>query len=507
MMMVTKGADATKPIDWIARARELRPRVRDFVDGRWHATGGDLLRKAAPRDGSPLAEFGSGSVRQVEAAVASARRTFEDGRWSGRPVQGRKDVLFRLAALIERHLEELALLESMDVGKPITDALTVDVPSAAAVIRLSAEMADKCFGDVYGADHSSLTYQLRRPIGVVGGIVGWNFPLLLAAQKIGPALAMGNSLVLKPSELTSLTAARLAELAMEAGLPEGVLNVIHGTGALGAALARHSEVDLVSFTGSSHTGRQLLIASGESNMKRLILECGGKAPNIVFDDCPDLHSVADSIVKRAFWNQGQVCTASSRVLLQEGIKEKLLPILVERTSTLDPRDPLDAESKFGALVSEGHRRKVLGYIERGMQEGARVAYRSDAAAPLAGGFYVPPVIFDAVSPTSSVAQEEIFGPALCVMSFRDEEEAIRIANSTIYGLSAIVWTQSLGRAHRMAHRIRAGWITVNATDMPRSDAGGDVMTVGGHKQSGIGTEGGIAGMNAYMTSTAVQLFV
>jgi acyl-CoA reductase-like NAD-dependent aldehyde dehydrogenase len=497
----------TDRVDWIARARALRPQIRDFIDGRWCPVDGDAHKKFAPRDGGLLSEFGACDLRKVDAAVNSARRAFDDGRWCERPVQARKQVLLRLAGLIEKDLEHLALLESLDVGKPITDALTIDVPSAAAVIRMNAEIADKCFGDVYGVDRASMAYQLRRPIGVVGAIVGWNFPLLLAAQKIGPALAAGNSLVLKPSEVTSFTASRIAELAVEAGVPEGVLNVIHGAGALGSALARHHDVDLVSFTGSSATGKRLLIASGESNMKRLILECGGKAPSIVFDDCPDLDGVAAGIVKRAFWNQGEVCTASSRLLLQESIKEKLLPLIVEKTAALDPQDPLRAESKFGALVSHGHRLKVQAYIARGAQQGARIAYQSDAPVPHEGGFYVAPVIFDNVAPKSSIAQEEIFGPVLSVLTFRDDEEAIRLANNTIYGLSATVWTRNIARAHRMTHGIKAGWITVNSTDVPQSEAGGELMSVGGHKQSGIGTEGGAAGMEAYMTSTAVQIFV
>jgi len=497
----------TATVDWIDRAKNLKPKIRNFVGGQWKPESGDQLKKYAPRDGGFLAQFGAGDGHDVDEAVATARLAFEDGRWSKRAVQERKDVLYRLSALIDKHLEELALLESLDVGKTITDALTIDVPAASGIIKGSAEAADKVFGEVYGVDHSSLTYQLRRPIGVVGGIVGWNFPLLLAAQKIGPALATGNSLVLKPSELTSLCTARIAELAMEAGLPEGVLNVIHGASAVGAALTQHRDVDLISFTGSTQTGKQLLIASGESNMKRLILECGGKAPNIVFDDCPDLDGVADAIVARAFWNQGQVCTASSRLLIQDSIKVKLLSLIVQKCSSLNPQDPLKADSTFGALVSETHQRKVLGYIESGEKEGARVAYRSSATIPHAKGFYVPPVIFDNVSPRHRIAREEIFGPVLSVISFQDEEEAVQLANDTVYGLSAIVWTKSLSRAHRMTQGIKAGWIVVNATDKPKSDAGGGMMPVGGHKESGLGREGGLAGLAEYTISTSVQMFV
>jgi acyl-CoA reductase-like NAD-dependent aldehyde dehydrogenase len=494
-------------IDWIKRSETLKLHVRDFVDGRWHEGGGEPLEKFSPRDGRPLYRFASGRAHDADDAIATARRAFEDGRWSRMPTQRRKDVLHKLASLIEAHHEELALLECLDVGKPISSALNSDIPMAAGMIRFNAEAADKVYGKVYEVDRSSLSYQLRRPAGVVAGIVGWNFPMVLAAGKIGPALAAGNSLVLKPSELTSLSTVRLAELAAEAGVPEGVFNVIHGDGRVGAALSMHRDVDLISFTGSSHTGKKLLIASGQSNMKRLILECGGKAPNIVFDDTPNLDAVSDAIIARAFRNQGQVCTASSRLLIQDGISEALLPIIVRKAAALNPGDPLDAGTTFGALVSQGHRKKVMGYIESGKQEGARIAYQSDSPAPYTGGFYVPPVIFQDVSPAQKIAQEEIFGPVLSVMTFRDEAEAVRIGNDTIYGLSAILWTRDVSRAHRVMQGIKAGWIVVNCTDTPTGGPAWGVVSIGGHKESGLGVEGGTDGVEDYISKTAVQLYV
>lgn len=494
-------------IDWIARSQVLQLRVRNFVNGHWCEGGGDLVDKHSPRDGRLLCRFARADSRVVEKAVLTARRAFEDGRWSKLPTQSRKDILHKLASLIETHTEELALLECLDVGKPIRDALTLDVPAAAAIIRFNAEAADKFYGKVYGADQSNLSYQLHRPLGVVVGIVGWNFPLFLAAMKIGPVLATGNSLILKPSELTSFTAARVAELAIEAGVPAGVFNVIHGRGDVGAALSHHRDVDGVSFTGSTHTGKQLLIASGKSNMKRLTLECGGKAPNIVFDDCPNLESVADAIVARAFWNQGQVCTASSRLLIQRSIKAELLPLVIKKAAALSPGDPLSSETKFGALVSEEHKQKVLDYIHSGEREGARIAYQSNSRAPFENGFYVAPVIFDQVSAEQRIAREEIFGPVLSVISFHDEAEAIRVANDTIYGLSAIVWTKNLGRAHRITQGIKAGLVTVNATENPIGGPGVGIMSVGGHKESGLGAEGGVEGLEFYTSSTAVQFFV
>jgi acyl-CoA reductase-like NAD-dependent aldehyde dehydrogenase len=495
--------------DWMNRYEATALQVSNFIDGRWCEVGdaNGRIDKFGPRDGRKLASFGSGTASDAERAVSSAKDAFEDGRWAALSAQRRKDVLYRLAALIEENAEELALLESLDVGKPIHDALTFDVPVSAAIIRANAEALDKVHGLVYAVDQSSLSYELRRPIGVVAGIVGWNFPLVLAAGKIGPVLAMGNSLVLKPSELTSFSAKRIAELAVKAGVPEGVLNVIHGDGRLGAALATHLAVNLITFTGSTATGKQLLIAAGQSNMKRLVLECGGKAPNIVFEDSPDLDAVADAVAVRAFWNQGQVCTASCRLVVQESIKDELVRRIVDKVAKLAPADPLNPSASFGAVVSEAHRQKVLAYVADGEQSGARKLYQSHAAAPISGGFYVPPVIFDQVSMEHRIAKEEIFGPVLSVLSFTDEHQAIAVANDTIYGLSAIVWTTNMGRAHRVSQGIQAGWVTVNATSTPKGGPGVGVLSVGGHKQSGLGAEGGIGGLKEYTSSTAVQFYV
>jgi acyl-CoA reductase-like NAD-dependent aldehyde dehydrogenase len=393
------------------------------------------------------------------------------------------------------------------VGKPIADALSSDLPMASNWLRYCAEAADKLHGKIYGSDASSLAYELRRPIGVVVGIIGWNFPLFLAVQKVGPALVAGNCLVLKPSEWTSLSAARLAQLAIEAGVPPGVFNVVHGDGALGMLLAHRPDVDLITFTGSSATGRALLVAAGQSNMKRLILECGGKAPNIVFDDCPDLDAVATAIVASAYWNQGEVCVASSRLLVQESIKSDLLALLMDKVSQVTPGDPLDPQTRYGALVSRQHVDKVLSYLVTAEQDGTRLAYRGESTPPFRDGFYIAPHVFDCVNSHQRLVQEEIFGPVLALLSFEDEAHAVRLANDTIYGLSATLWTKDLGRAHRVTYGIRAGSIVVNATSKPHGGVSDAVMSIGGHKQSGIGVEGGIAGLEAYTSSTAVQYFV
>lgn len=495
-----------KPIDWIGRSRGLRFETRDFVAGRWCTPKSGSLEKFSPRDGNLLCCFGEATSAEIDQIVSTTRHAYDDGRWSRLPVQRRKEILYRLAALIEHNAEEFALRECLDVGKPISNALQVDVPAAAACIRFSAEASDKCYGKVFAVDQTSLSYDLLRPMGVVAAIVGWNFPLHLAAQKIGPILATGNTLLLKPSELTSFSASRVAELAIEAGVPEGVFNVVNGGAQVGAALARHPGIDCLSFTGSCQTGKRVLIASGESNMKRLVLECGGKAPNIVFDDCADLTAAADAIVTSAFRNQGQVCVASSRLLVQSSIRSELLEAVIQRAAMISIGDPLDSRTQYGALISREHKNKVLNYIAVATREGAVLAYQGSDAPPFENGFYIPPTIFDRVLPQQRIAQEEIFGPVLSVITFRDEAEAVEIANGTIYGLSATLWTRDAGRAHRVSQSIDAGMITVNSAARAAGGPSDDVLSVGGHKQSGIGVEGGIDGLGAYLRRSVVQIF-
>lgn len=495
-------------IDWTSRVSAVRLDTRNVVGGRREIASGDAeIAKLGPRDGRFLYGLMSSGKGDVDRAVASGRQAFEDGRWSGLRAQSRRDTLLKLADLIIDRRESLALIECLDAGKPISEALTIDVGAAAAAIRFNAEMADKLTSTVLGTEQSSLSFELQRPYGVVAGLVGWNFPLVLAAQKIGPALATGNSLVLKPSEVTSLSALYLAELALEAGIPEGVLNVLTGDGSTGALLAHHDDIDLLTFTGSSETGKRLIAASAASNMKRLILECGGKAPNIVFDDCPNLPEVADAIVKRAFWHRGQVCTASSRVLVQEPLKDRLLQLIIERVQSHSVGDPLLPETSFGPVVSRAHAEKVAAYVETGMSEGAALVFQSDQSDPVDGGFYAATSVFDNVRPEHQIAKEEIFGPVLSVITFQDEKEAIQIANATDFGLSAIVWTRDLGRAHRVSFGIHAGWIVVNATARPSGGLAPGMLCVGGHKASGMGEEGGISGLHQYLRKSSVQFFV
>ena len=491
--------------NWHARAKAADLSIRNFIDGQYEDTAGNnIISKHSPRDGELLYSFRDGDSTLVDRAVVNARQAFEDGRWSELSAQQRKSVLQKLADLIEIHKEEFALYECLDVGKPITNALNGDIPRSASRIRSAAESAAQLLSPS-GMDVSNFAYQLRKPVGVVAAIIGWNFPLSLATTKVGPALAMGNSLVLKPSEFTSLSASRLAELAIEAGVPPGVLNVVHGSGvAVGDALARHPDIDLLGFIGSSATGKKLMQAAGQSNMKRLILECGGKSPYVVFDDCPDdLDAISANIVSTAFTNQGAVCVAGTRVLIQESLKEKLLPKIVALAKKLIPQDPLESSSTFGALVNEAHMQKVLGYIESGKQEGANLILGGKRVLEASGGYYVEPTIFDNVDPQQKIAQEEIFGPVLSVFSFKDEEDAIKLANNTCFGLAAYAATENLGRAQRLGKKLNAGMVMIRGTSTP--SGGGVNISIEGQRESGFGPMGGLAGLAAYTVSSAVHL--
>ena len=493
-------------INWHSVIKETNFCVRNFIDGQYSdCLGESFIEKYSSRDGSLLYRFAEGTGAEVDEAVASAKTAFDDGRWSGLSVYQRKSVLNRLAELIETHKEEFALYECLDVGKPIKNAYYGDTASAAARLRNAAENADKLLS-FCGADNGVFAYQQRKPVGVVGAIIGWNYPLGMAAGRIAPALIMGNTVVLKPSEFTSLSACRLAELAIDAGIPAGVLNVVHGVGnVVGDKLARHLNVDLLSFVGSSVTGKQMMISAGQSNMKRLILECGGKSPYIVFDDCPeDLDFIAEEIVDVAFTNQGALCVAGTRLLLQESIKDKLLPKILAHTSKLVPQDPLQPDATFGAMVNASHMNKVLSYIDKGKLEGAELILGGKQVNVESGGYYVEPTIFDQVDPNSTIAQEEIFGPVLSVLTFNDEAEAIQIANNSRYGLAAYAATQNVGRAQRLSEKLKVGYFILMGTSMPSN--GGVSLSLEGHRESGFGVEGGVEGLKAYTVSTAVNLY-
>lgn len=500
-------ADDVKRADWSARARNLVLETRPFIGGRFvDSRSDDGFDKYNPADGALLARFAAGSAEDVDAAVSAARATFESGVWAHASVNDRKAVLHRLADLMDAHADELALLETLDVGKPIRDARGIDLPLATGILRHAAEGADHVLGQVHPTDGRSLALAVRGPRGVAAGIVGWNFPLALAMQKLAPALATGNSLVLKPSELSSLSALRIAALAAEAGVPEGVLNVVPGLGAtVGHAIAHHMDIDLLSFTGSSATGKRLLQASGASNMKRLVLECGGKSPNIVFADAPDLDLVADGVMARMFWNQGQVCTAGTRLLVHRDVKDALLEKLLVRVAGIVPGHPLDPGTTFGPLISAGQRDKVAGYIEAGL--GAGASLRAGGGDVPADGYYVAPTVFDDVTTDMRIAQEEIFGPVLSILPFSTTDEAVRLANATVYGLSATAWTQSLATAQRMVRDVKVGELVIHGTGTPSAGAKFGALPLEPHGQSGLGVESGIEGLAAYTALKSVQLFV
>ena len=483
-----------KSVDWRERAASFAPRTQAFIDGRSvPAKSGATFECINPATGQPLAAVASCDAADVEEAVAGARRAFDDGRWSRRAPSARKKVLLRFAELIRKHREELALTETLDMGKPISDSLKVDIPAAANCIAWFAEAVDKVYDQVAPTPHEALALVTREPVGVVGAIVPWNFPLLMASWKLGPALATGNSVVLKPSEKSPLSALRIAELALEAGLPEGVLNVVPGFGyTAGEALAMHMDVDCVAFTGSTRGGKMMLEYAGRSNMKRVWLECGGKAPNVVMADVADLERAASAAAFGIFFNQGEMCSAASRLVVHESVRDALLEKVVAIGREMAPGDPLDPKTRLGAIVDQVQLNTVMNYIDSGRKQGAELRLGGNRARAETGGYFVEPTVFDRVTMQMKIAREEIFGPVLSAITFRDEGEAIRIANDLSYGLTAAVWSRDITTAHRMAKALRAGTVYVNCYDA-------DDITVpfGGFKQSGIGRDKSLHAMDKY----------
>ncbi len=490
--------------DWQQRARDLRIEGRAFIQGEYlDAAGGARFDCVSPVDGRVLAQVASCEQADAERAVASARAAFEAGVWAKLAPARRKAVMIRFADLLEANREELALLETLDMGKPIGDSLAVDVPGAARALRWSGEAIDKLYDEVAATPHDQLGLVTREPVGVVAAIVPWNFPLMMACWKLGPALASGNSVVLKPSEKSPLTALRIARLAIEAGIPAGVLNVLPGYGhTVGKALALHMNVDTLVFTGSTRVAKQLMIYAGESNMKRVWLEAGGKSPNIVFADAPDLEAAARAAASAIAFNQGEVCTAGSRLLVERSIKARFLPMVVEALKAWKPGNPLDPATNVGALVDTQQLDTVLGYIEAGREAGAQVLVGGQRTLAETGGLYVEPTLFDGVDNAMKIAREEIFGPVLSVITFDSAEEAVAIANDSPYGLAAAVWTADLSRAHRTARALRAGSVWVNQYD------GGDMTApFGGFKQSGNGRDKSLHAFDKYteLKATWIQL--
>lgn len=456
-----------------------------FIDGSFRAArSGETFASINPATGQKLADVAACGSEDVDFAVAKAREAFEDGRWSRLTPAERKAILIRLAKLIKRSAPELAVLESLDSGKPIRDCVTIDIPEVVNTLIWHAEAIDKIYDQTAPVGSDALAIIERCPIGVVGLVLPWNFPLLMLAWKIGPALAAGNSLVVKPAEQTSLSALRLAELALEAGLPRGVLNVVTGDGPnVGQSLGLHPDVDMISFTGSTETGKRFLRYSADSNMKKIALECGGKNPAVVLSDAEQLEVIAEHIVNGAFWNMGENCSAASRLIVHKDVKAPLMAAMIAKAREWRTGDPLDPSNHLGALVDSEHFSKVCSYLDKGE---AVLGGRGENG-------YVEPTIFDTVAVDSVLAQEEIFGPVLSVIEVASDDEAIRLANQSQYGLTACLFSANVKKALRGARDLRAGTVTVNCFGE------GDITTpFGGFKQSGFwGRDNGLAAHDQY----------
>jgi gamma-glutamyl-gamma-aminobutyraldehyde dehydrogenase len=460
----------------------LSYRTQAFIGGKFQpAQSGRTFSTENPATGKKLTEVSACDAADVDLAVRAARMVFESGAWSKMRPADRKKLLLAFADRLEAQLGELALLDCLEAGKPISDCINGDMPDTVHCIRWHAETIDKLYDRVAPTAAENLALIIREPVGVVGAVIPWNFPAQMAAWKVGPALAAGNSVVLKPAEQTSLSALRMAELAGEAGIPAGVFNVVPGLGeTAGQAIGRHADIDMAAFTGSTEVGRFFLRYAAESNLKRVILECGGKSPQVVMADAPDLDAVAQHAVNAAFWNMGENCSCGSRLIVHDSIKDALVEKIACLAGAWKVGNPLDPSTRVGPMIEKGHLDKVLGYIAAGRQAGAKLALGGNRTLLESGGYFVEVTIFDAVDNSMKIAREEIFGPVLSVIAFHTEEEAVAIANDTNYGLAASLHTRDLRTAHRLARAIRAGTVSVNCFSE------GDMTTpFGGYKESGF----------------------
>jgi len=489
--------------NWHSAADDLSIEGRAFINGEYtNALSGETRATINPATGEELAEVALCGTEDADLAVRGARRTFESGSWSKMAPGERKMIMVRWAELIDQNAEELALLECLDVGKPISDTLNVDVPAAIRTIRWSGEAIDKVYDEISPTPSDTLALIQRLPLGVVAAIVPWNFPFSTTAWKLAPALATGNSVILKPASNTPLTAIRLAGLAAEAGLPEGVLQVLPGPGgSMGRHLAMHMDIDGITFTGSTPVGKLLMEYSGKSNLKRTFLELGGKSPNIVFADA-NLDKAAGMAAAAVFYNGGQTCTAGTRLIVEESVKDDFLERVKAIAANWMPGDPLDENTHMGPMIDQGQHETVAEYIDIGIDEGADLCFGGKRVMEESGGYFLEPSIFSGVNNQMRIAQEEIFGPVMSVLTFKDAEEAVQIANDSIFGLAGAVWSNNINTALKVADAVRVGTMGVN------NYFGGDItVPFGGFKQSGNGRDKSMHAFDDYteLKTTWIEL--
>ena len=474
-----------------------------FINGKYQdSSSGKIFDNISPIDGKSINTIAFSQQQDVDLAVSVAKKSFEKGSWSKADPSFRKKVLLKFADLLEVHKLELSLLDTIDVGKTINDTYNSDIPASVDNIRWYAEIIDKLYDDIAPTPQNFIGMITKEPIGVVGAIVPWNYPLWMAIWKIAPSLITGNSVILKPAEQSPMSAIRIAELLMEAGLPEGVFNVLPGDGpTTGKSMCLHNDIDCIAFTGSGEVGKLILQYSGQSNMKRIQLECGGKSPNIVFADHNDLDMVAEKSAFAIFGNQGEVCSAGSRLIIQKEIEEDFIKKLCKLSENMMPGDPFDPDSFMGAVVDKSQLDKIDNYVEIGKKEGANLVSGGKKSMESTGGYYYEPTIFNKVKNFMKIAREEIFGPVLSTITFNNPNEALEIANDSDYGLAAAVWTKDINIAHRMAKGLKAGTVYVNNYE----EGVDSTIPLGGYKQSGIGRDNSYHALDNYLQIKATWI--